>query len=133
MLCRLPFFCQQYLVAMLQGLLGYCRTSVGSSPLWNCKDQTYLIFTIQNELTHSLFLSSALLRLLPPSVGRMMEQSLQGDVMKTIDLSDVIVSISKNPRGFKLAWDFLRANWNAMIKKSVIEMTHLLHAHLHFD
>lgn len=71
--------------------------------------------------------------MLRPSIGRMMEQSLQGDVMKTIDLSDVIVSISKNPRGFKLAWDFLRANWNAMIKKSVLKITHLLHAHLHFD
>ncbi|XP_034728016.1 endoplasmic reticulum aminopeptidase 1b [Etheostoma cragini] len=47
----------------------------------------------------------------------MMEQSLHGEVMKTQDLPDVIVSVSKNPRGYKLAWDFLRANWHTLIKK----------------
>ncbi|XP_070821369.1 endoplasmic reticulum aminopeptidase 1b [Chaetodon trifascialis] len=47
----------------------------------------------------------------------MMEQSLHGEVMKTQDLPDVVVSVSKNPHGYKLAWDFLRANWHTMIKK----------------
>uniref|UniRef100_A0AAQ4RYX5 Aminopeptidase n=1 Tax=Gasterosteus aculeatus aculeatus TaxID=481459 RepID=A0AAQ4RYX5_GASAC len=50
---------------------------------------------------------------------KMMEQSLHGEVMKTQDLPGVVVSISKNPRGYKLAWDFLRANWHTLIKKSV--------------
>uniref|UniRef100_G3PKE7 Aminopeptidase n=1 Tax=Gasterosteus aculeatus aculeatus TaxID=481459 RepID=G3PKE7_GASAC len=44
-------------------------------------------------------------------------QSLHGEVMKTQDLPGVVVSISKNPRGYKLAWDFLRANWHTLIKK----------------
>uniref|UniRef100_A0A3B4T948 Aminopeptidase n=1 Tax=Seriola dumerili TaxID=41447 RepID=A0A3B4T948_SERDU len=48
---------------------------------------------------------------------KMMEQSLRGDVMKTQDLPDVVVSVSRNPHGFKLAWDFLRANWHTLIKK----------------
>ncbi|KAM7415828.1 hypothetical protein PAMA_018063 [Pampus argenteus] len=47
----------------------------------------------------------------------MMEQSLNGEVMKTQDLPDVVVSVSKNPHGYKLGWDFLRANWNTLIKK----------------
>ncbi|KAF3695517.1 Endoplasmic reticulum aminopeptidase 1 [Channa argus] len=47
----------------------------------------------------------------------MMEQSLHGEVMKTQDLPDVVVTISKNPRGYKLGWDFLRANWHTLIKK----------------
>ncbi|XP_070690100.1 endoplasmic reticulum aminopeptidase 1b [Pempheris klunzingeri] len=47
----------------------------------------------------------------------MMEQSLHGEVMKTQDLPGVVVSVSKNPRGFNLAWDFLRANWATLIKK----------------
>uniref|UniRef100_A0A8C2WE39 Aminopeptidase n=1 Tax=Cyclopterus lumpus TaxID=8103 RepID=A0A8C2WE39_CYCLU len=47
----------------------------------------------------------------------MMEQSLHGEVMKTQDLPGVVVSVSKNPRGYKLAWDFLRANWPTLIKK----------------
>uniref|UniRef100_A0A3P8VF18 Aminopeptidase n=1 Tax=Cynoglossus semilaevis TaxID=244447 RepID=A0A3P8VF18_CYNSE len=47
----------------------------------------------------------------------MMEQSLHGEVMKTQDLPYVVVSVSNNPHGYKLAWDFLRANWEVMIKK----------------
>ncbi|XP_071388973.1 endoplasmic reticulum aminopeptidase 1b [Centroberyx affinis] len=47
----------------------------------------------------------------------MMEQSLHGEVMKTHDLPHVVISISKNPRGYKLGWDFLRANWHALVKK----------------
>ncbi|XP_073323015.1 endoplasmic reticulum aminopeptidase 1b [Pagrus major] len=47
----------------------------------------------------------------------MMEQSLSGEIMKTQDLPDVIVSVSRNPHGYKLAWDFFRANWHTMIKK----------------
>ncbi|XP_068460790.1 endoplasmic reticulum aminopeptidase 1b isoform X2 [Clinocottus analis] len=47
----------------------------------------------------------------------MMEQSLHGEVMKTQDLPGVVVSVSKNPRGYKLAWDFLQANWPTLIKK----------------
>ncbi|XP_034452064.1 endoplasmic reticulum aminopeptidase 1b [Hippoglossus hippoglossus] len=47
----------------------------------------------------------------------MMEQSLHGEVMKTQDLPDVVVSVSKNPHGYKLAWDFFRANWHNFIKK----------------
>ncbi|KAM7391261.1 hypothetical protein PAMP_021961 [Pampus punctatissimus] len=47
----------------------------------------------------------------------MMEQSLNGEVMKTQDLPDVVVAVSKNPHGYKLGWDFLRANWHTLIKK----------------
>ncbi|XP_053726142.1 endoplasmic reticulum aminopeptidase 1b [Synchiropus splendidus] len=47
----------------------------------------------------------------------MMEQSLRGDVMKAQDLPDVVVSVSRNPVGYKLAWDFLRANWHTLIQK----------------
>lgn len=49
----------------------------------------------------------------------MLEQSLQGEVMKLQDLPDVVVTVSRNPRGYNLAWDFLRANWHTLIKKSV--------------
>uniref|UniRef100_H3BZE9 Aminopeptidase n=1 Tax=Tetraodon nigroviridis TaxID=99883 RepID=H3BZE9_TETNG len=47
----------------------------------------------------------------------MLEQSVQGDVMKLQDLPDVVVTVSRNPRGYNLAWDFLRANWHTLIKK----------------
>uniref|UniRef100_A0A8C6UW12 Aminopeptidase n=1 Tax=Neogobius melanostomus TaxID=47308 RepID=A0A8C6UW12_9GOBI len=44
-------------------------------------------------------------------------QSLDGAVMKTQDLPDVLVSISRNPRGYKMAWDFLRRHWHTLIKR----------------
>ncbi|XP_076010299.1 endoplasmic reticulum aminopeptidase 1b [Genypterus blacodes] len=47
----------------------------------------------------------------------MMEQSLSGEVMKTQDLPGVVFSISRNPHGYKLAWDFVQANWHTLIKK----------------
>lgn len=59
----------------------------------------------------------------------MMEQSLSGEIMKTQDLPDVVVAVSRNPHGYKLAWDFLRANWHTMIKKSVSTVMQILHIH----
>ncbi|KTG39435.1 hypothetical protein cypCar_00014795 [Cyprinus carpio] len=47
----------------------------------------------------------------------MMEQSLVGEVMKTQDLPYVVTSVSKNPKAYKHSWDFLKANWDALIKK----------------
>lgn len=47
----------------------------------------------------------------------MMEQSLVGELIKTQDLPYVVTSVSKNPKAFKHAWDFLRANWDSLIKK----------------
>lgn len=46
-----------------------------------------------------------------------MEQSLEGSVMKTQDLPYVMMSISRNPKGYKHAWDFLKANWHSLVKK----------------
>ncbi|TSR04319.1 Endoplasmic reticulum aminopeptidase 1 [Bagarius yarrelli] len=57
----------------------------------------------------------------------MMEQSLEGSVMKTQDLPYVVVSVSKNPKGYKHAWDFLRANWNSMVKKFDLGSASLAH------
>uniref|UniRef100_A0A8C6VXL9 Aminopeptidase n=1 Tax=Nothobranchius furzeri TaxID=105023 RepID=A0A8C6VXL9_NOTFU len=49
---------------------------------------------------------------------------LHGEVMKTQDLPDVVVSVAKNPRGYKLAWDFLRASWVTLVKKCVSATVH---------
>ncbi|MBN3324172.1 ERAP1 aminopeptidase, partial [Atractosteus spatula] len=46
-----------------------------------------------------------------------MEQSLEGDMLKTQDLPYVVVYVSKNPKGYKHAWDFLRDNWDRLVKK----------------
>lgn len=56
----------------------------------------------------------------------MMEQSLNGEVMKSQDLPGVVYSVSRNPHGYKLAWDFVQANWHTLIKKSVTPFFQLL-------
>ncbi|XP_074495247.1 endoplasmic reticulum aminopeptidase 1-like isoform X2 [Sebastes fasciatus] len=58
---------------------------------------------------------------------KMMEESLQGEVMKTQDLSGVVVNVGKNPHGYKLAWDFLQDNWNTLIKKFHLGSTAISH------
>uniref|UniRef100_A0A8C8EWI6 Aminopeptidase n=1 Tax=Oncorhynchus tshawytscha TaxID=74940 RepID=A0A8C8EWI6_ONCTS len=52
-----------------------------------------------------------------PLQHKLMEQSLMGEVMKTQDLPHVVISVSRNPKGYKLAWDFLRHNWHTLVKK----------------
>uniref|UniRef100_A0A8C2AJI6 Aminopeptidase n=1 Tax=Cyprinus carpio TaxID=7962 RepID=A0A8C2AJI6_CYPCA len=52
-----------------------------------------------------------------PLDHKMMEQSLVGEVMKTQDLPYVVTSVSINPKAYKHAWDFLKANWDSLIKK----------------
>ncbi|KAL4609489.1 endoplasmic reticulum aminopeptidase 1-like isoform X1 [Arapaima gigas] len=54
---------------------------------------------------------------LPHKLQWIMEQSLEGEVLKTQDLPYVVVSVSRNPKGYKHAWDFLRANWDRLLKK----------------
>uniref|UniRef100_A0A4W6EM45 Aminopeptidase n=1 Tax=Lates calcarifer TaxID=8187 RepID=A0A4W6EM45_LATCA len=51
------------------------------------------------------------------TVTSLQDKASYGEVMKTQDLPDVVVSVAKNPHGYKLAWDFLRANWHTLIKK----------------
>ncbi|TSM28089.1 Endoplasmic reticulum aminopeptidase 1 [Bagarius yarrelli] len=47
----------------------------------------------------------------------LMDQGLKGDVVKTHELPSLVISVSKNPNAYKLAWNFLRTNWNELVKK----------------
>ncbi|CAJ1069177.1 endoplasmic reticulum aminopeptidase 1b [Xyrichtys novacula] len=76
------------------------------------KYRTWLQMSVKSRMKTAMAFSP-----LKDKIQWMMEQSLHGEVMKTQDLPDVIVSISKNPHGYKLAWDYMRANWHIMIKK----------------
>lgn len=51
------------------------------------------------------------------SKPRLMEKGLEGDVLKTHELPSLVISVSKNPNAYKLAWNFLRANWQKLVKK----------------
>uniref|UniRef100_A0A8C6PSX8 Aminopeptidase n=1 Tax=Nothobranchius furzeri TaxID=105023 RepID=A0A8C6PSX8_NOTFU len=80
----------------------------------------FLFEKYRNSLQMSLksrYKSAMAISPLQDKLQWMMEQSLHGEVMKTQDLPDVVVSVAKNPRGYKLAWDFLRASWVTLVKK----------------
>ncbi|XP_038661149.1 endoplasmic reticulum aminopeptidase 1-like [Scyliorhinus canicula] len=47
----------------------------------------------------------------------LMDQALQGDIVKTQDLPSIVISVSKNPTGYHLAWEFLMKNWDKLIEK----------------
>lgn len=51
------------------------------------------------------------------SIPRLMKKGLEGEVLKTHELPSLVISVSKNPNAYKLAWNFLRANWQELVKK----------------
>ncbi|XP_061133715.1 endoplasmic reticulum aminopeptidase 1b [Syngnathus typhle] len=71
-----------------------------------------LQMSVQNRIRIALTVSP-----LYKKLKWLLGQSLLGEVVKTQELPDVVVSISRNPRSHKLAWDFLRTNWATLIKK----------------
>nr|XP_056705009.1 endoplasmic reticulum aminopeptidase 1 [Euleptes europaea]XP_056705010.1 endoplasmic reticulum aminopeptidase 1 [Euleptes europaea] len=46
-----------------------------------------------------------------------MDQALQGDIIKTQDLPHIIVHVGRNPDGYQLAWKFLKDNWPKLVQK----------------
>ncbi|XP_066566761.1 endoplasmic reticulum aminopeptidase 1b [Amia ocellicauda] len=91
--------------------------SIGAQTLegWDFLFEKYrqsLITSVKGQIKSALTISP-----LPHKLKWIMEQSLEGDVLKTQDLPLVVIYVSKNPKGYKHAWDFLRANWHSLVKK----------------
>ncbi|RXN04988.1 endoplasmic reticulum aminopeptidase 1-like protein [Labeo rohita] len=47
----------------------------------------------------------------------LLERGIEGEIIKTQDLPSLVISVSKNQKGFKLAWEFLKTNWGKFVKK----------------
>ncbi|XP_037009732.2 endoplasmic reticulum aminopeptidase 1 [Artibeus jamaicensis] len=47
----------------------------------------------------------------------LLDQSFQGDVIKTQEFPSILRAIGRNPVGYPLAWQFLRENWNKLVQK----------------
>lgn len=71
-----------------------------------------LFSAVKSQIKSALTISR-----MPHKLQWIMEQSLQGDTMKTQDLPYVVVYVSKNPAGHKHAWEFLKTNWHTLVKK----------------
>ncbi|NWX85202.1 ERAP2 aminopeptidase, partial [Nothoprocta pentlandii] len=48
---------------------------------------------------------------------RLLELGMEGDIIKIQDLPSVIYSVSTNPSGQLLAWNFVKKNWNRLLDK----------------
>ncbi|KAK6492381.1 endoplasmic reticulum aminopeptidase 1-like [Huso huso] len=71
-----------------------------------------LFSAVKSQIKSALTISR-----MPHKLQWIMEQSLQGDTLKTQDLPYVVVHVSKNPAGHKHAWEFLKTNWHTLVKK----------------
>ncbi|XP_053148444.1 endoplasmic reticulum aminopeptidase 1 isoform X2 [Hemicordylus capensis] len=47
----------------------------------------------------------------------LMDQGLQGDIIKTQNLPYIVTSVGRNPDGYLLAWNFLKKNWQKLVQK----------------
>lgn len=50
---------------------------------------------------------------------RLLQLGLEGKVIRSQDLSHVILLVAKNPKGSHLAWNFVKKNWDALVQKFV--------------
>lgn len=50
---------------------------------------------------------------------RLLELGLEGKVIRSQDLSHVIMMVARNPQGHYLAWNFVKKNWDTLVQKSV--------------
>uniref|UniRef100_A0A672I6S8 Aminopeptidase n=1 Tax=Salarias fasciatus TaxID=181472 RepID=A0A672I6S8_SALFA len=48
---------------------------------------------------------------------RLLELGLEGDVIRSQDLSHVVMFVARNPQGHHLAWDFVKKNWDHLVQK----------------
>ncbi|KAK2489199.1 hypothetical protein MC885_014144 [Smutsia gigantea] len=46
----------------------------------------------------------------------LLDQSFQGDIIKTQEFPGILGTIGRNPVGYPLAWKFLRENWDKLIQ-----------------
>uniref|UniRef100_A0A8C0JAB5 Aminopeptidase n=1 Tax=Chelonoidis abingdonii TaxID=106734 RepID=A0A8C0JAB5_CHEAB len=48
---------------------------------------------------------------------KLIELGMEGEVIKTQDLAALLHAVARNPEGQGLAWNFVRKNWNKLLKK----------------
>uniref|UniRef100_A0AAQ4Q7J0 Aminopeptidase n=1 Tax=Gasterosteus aculeatus aculeatus TaxID=481459 RepID=A0AAQ4Q7J0_GASAC len=48
---------------------------------------------------------------------RLLELGLEGKVIRSQDLSSLILMVARNPRGHHLAWNFVKKNWDTLVQK----------------
>lgn len=70
---------------------------------------------------------------------RLLSLGLEGKVIRSQDLSSLILMVAGNPQGHNLAWDFVKTNWDTLVQKWVQQdadsvndpVLHCILKHLH--
>lgn len=52
-------------------------------------------------------------------VCRLLQLGLEGKVIRSQDLSSLILMVARNPKGHYLAWNFVKKNWDELVEKLV--------------
>uniref|UniRef100_A0A8C3GB40 Aminopeptidase n=1 Tax=Cyclopterus lumpus TaxID=8103 RepID=A0A8C3GB40_CYCLU len=48
---------------------------------------------------------------------KLLELGLEGKVIRSQDLSFLILMVARNPRGHRLAWNFVKKNWDTLVQR----------------
>ncbi|XP_047236213.1 endoplasmic reticulum aminopeptidase 2-like [Girardinichthys multiradiatus] len=48
---------------------------------------------------------------------RLLVMGLEGEVIRSQDLSYVVWMVARNPKGYHLAWNFVKQNWDTLVEK----------------
>ncbi|MEQ2239505.1 hypothetical protein ILYODFUR_005125, partial [Ilyodon furcidens] len=48
---------------------------------------------------------------------RLLAMGLEGEVIRSQDLSYVVWMVARNPKGYHLAWNFVKQNWDTLVEK----------------
>ncbi|XP_072462155.1 endoplasmic reticulum aminopeptidase 1 [Notamacropus eugenii] len=57
----------------------------------------------------------------------LLEQSFQGNIIKTQEFPSILGYVARNPKGHLLAWQFLKENWSRIIQKFELGSNSLSH------
>lgn len=93
-----------------------------SSKLWDNDTIHHIVIIRGNKHTHTQLIKVTLLCV----YWRLLELGLEGKVIRSQDLSHVILMVAKNPQGSHLAWNFVKKNWDALVQKFVYHFTEAL-------
>ncbi|KAK2911697.1 hypothetical protein QQF64_027515 [Cirrhinus molitorella] len=69
------------------------------------------------ETEKSKFLSALASSKDSEKLTRLLQLGMEGTVIKTQDLPDLIYMVARNPVGHFLAWDFVKKHWNELVEK----------------
>uniref|UniRef100_A0A8C7ZIJ0 Aminopeptidase n=1 Tax=Oryzias sinensis TaxID=183150 RepID=A0A8C7ZIJ0_9TELE len=53
---------------------------------------------------------------------RLLQLGLEGKVIRSQDLSSLILMVARNPKGHYLAWNFVKKNWDELVEKLVFQL-----------